>query len=299
VVSRLGWLGPIAALAGAGLLVAGAIVAAPHQSLDRTKLTPAFEETFAGGRLDLWNAKTNPHGRWKPNLISGTQSGARAIESRTLTPNADKQVWVDPAFPGLAGKPLGLNPFTVSDGLLIIRGWPTPAPLKAKLWGYPYVTGMISTERSFHQLYGYFEIDAEWPEGHGAHPGFWLLPTDGAWPPELDVVEEIGNTDEAWFTIHFKGTDGKPDADSQRLRHVNSGDRFTRFGMLWTHDIVAWYQDNRLIRMIRNPGMDKPCYILATLEMGDIWPGPPTASTRWPMQWKIRAIRAYALKQAI
>jgi beta-glucanase (GH16 family) len=289
---------PIAAVVGAALMVLAAVLAAPQKTLDRSRLVLTFEETFADGHLDLWSPESHPHGRWKTNLISGAQSGPNAFQSRTLQPNADRQIWVDPSFPGLGVEPLGLDPFDVSQGLLTIKAWPTPPETKLRLWGYPYLAGMISTERSFHQRYGYFEIDAEWPAGRGAHPGFWLLPTDGSWPPELDGAEEIGDTDQAWFTAHFNGPDGKPAQDGQVRKHVNSGDRFTRFGVLWTRDIIAWYQDDRLIRTIRNPGIDKPSYILATFEIGGTWPKDPDASTRWPMRWKIRAIRAYALSPA-
>lgn len=286
----------IAAVVGSGLMVAAAVVSTPERTLDRSNLVLSFEETFPGDRLDIWDPLLNPHGRWKTNLISGEQAGLGAYTSRTLEPNHNKQIWVDPTFPGLGAVRLGLDPFSVSDAGLTIKAWPTPDNLVSKLWGFHYLSGMISTERSFAQRYGYFEMTAEWPKGKGAHPGFWLLPTDGSWPPELDIAEELGDADAAYFTAHFTGPDGKPAQDQGKVTHAQSQTRFTRFGMLWTPEIIAWYQDDQLIRMIRNPGVDKPCYILATLEIGGIWGGDPDATTAWPMEWKIKAIRAYALK---
>jgi len=287
---------PIAAVLGAALMVAAAVVSTPHQTLDRSHLRLVFEDTFRGDTLDRWDPALNPHGRWKTSLLTGDQSGYGVYSSRTLIPNADKQIWVDAAFKGLGDAPLGLDPFNISNGVLTIKGWPTPTPLESKLWGYRYVTGMISSERSFAQRYGYFEMDAEWPRGKGAHPGFWLVPTDASWPPELDVAEEIGNPEQAYFTLHYTGPEGKPAQDQGAIRHAASGDHFTRFGLLWTPEIMAWYQDDKLIRMIRNPGVDKPCYIMATLEIGGAWTGDPDGTTPWPMVWKIRSIRAYALK---
>lgn len=283
------------ALILAGFMIMAAVDTAPPETLDRSHLTLSFEETFPGDHLDRWSLG-GPHGRWKTNTNYRDQTGPDAYKSHTLIWNLNKQLWVDPEFTGQGDKPLGLDPFAVADGVLTIKGWPTPAGLDSKLWGYPYLTGMISTETSFAQTYGYFEITAEWPRGKGAHPTFWLLPTDKSWPPEFDVAEEIGNPDEAYFTLHFTGADGKAAQDAYQLKPAGSGDRFTRFGMLWTPTIIAWYQDDRLIRRIRNPGIDKPCYMLATLEIGGKWPGDPDGTTPWPMAWRIKAIRAYALK---
>jgi serralysin len=286
----------IAAVAGSALMVAAAVVSTPHPKLDRSELVLTFEDTFSGDHLDIWNPLANPNGRWKTNLISGEQSGPGAYSSRTLAPNADKQIWVDPTFTGTSGTPLNLDPFSISNDGLTIKAWPTPADMKPKLWGFSYLSGMISTQKSFAQRYGYFEMTAEWPGGKGAHPGFWLVPTDGSWPPELDIAEEVGDTDVAYFTVHYAGPDGKPLQDAGKITHADSQNRFTRFGMLWTPQVIAWYQDDKLIRTIRNPGVNKPCYILATLEIGGIWPGDPDATTAWPMQWKIKAIRAYRLR---
>ena len=124
---------PIAAVLGAALMVAAAVVSTPHQTLDRSHLRLVFEDTFRGDTLDRWDPALNPHGRWKTSLLTGDQSGYGVYSSRTLIPNADKQIWVDAAFKGLSDAPLGLDPFNISNGVLTIKGWPTPTPLESKL----------------------------------------------------------------------------------------------------------------------------------------------------------------------
>ncbi len=45
--------------------------------------------------------------------------------------------------------------------------------------------------------------------GKGLWPAFWLLPVGGGWPPEIDVMEVLGDDpDGFWATLHGRGADG-------------------------------------------------------------------------------------------
>ncbi|WP_407819827.1 family 16 glycosylhydrolase, partial [Staphylococcus aureus] len=73
--------------------------------------------------------------------------------------------------------------------------------------GYDYTSGMLNTYSSFSQTYGYFEIRADMPTDRGAWPAFWLLPEDGSWPPELDVIEMRGqNPNTLIMSTHSNAT---------------------------------------------------------------------------------------------
>ena len=82
---------------------------------------------------------------------------------------------------------VGVDPFRLHDGLLDIT-----AALGPNRGGKPYTSGLITTYRSFKQLYGYFEMRAKLPTGPGLWPAFWLLPADNSWPPEIDIFEVLG-----------------------------------------------------------------------------------------------------------
>jgi hypothetical protein len=55
---------------------------------------------------------------------------------RSLGGNAEEQIYVDPGFKGSASAPLGLNPFSVKDGVLKISARPASAASKPYLHGF-------------------------------------------------------------------------------------------------------------------------------------------------------------------
>ena len=191
------------ALMRAALLVAaGLTFAAPSLPLaavlDRSILAPTFAEEFSGP-LNLWDARTNPRGRWKPNYDSGTQDPANPSgwSSRNLKGNGELQVYTG----GIPGAP---QPYRIRNGELVITAARTPPALRKRLWGHAYTSGVVTTSKSFNQRYGYFEMRARLPEGKGLWPAFWLLPADGSWPPEIDVVEMLGHQpDTHYATVHY------------------------------------------------------------------------------------------------
>ena len=76
----------------------------------------------------------------------------------------------------------------VRDGLLSITASRTPPALKEVLFNNEYVSGILTTQGSFAQKFGYFEIRAKIPVGQGVWPAFWMLADNGGWPPEIDMI---------------------------------------------------------------------------------------------------------------
>jgi beta-glucanase (GH16 family) len=181
-----------------------------------------------------------------------------------------------------------LVPSSIDEGELEITAQPTPMNAGTSIESYPYVSGLISTQPSFSQTYGYFEMRAELPEGKGLWPAFWMLPKDDSWPPELDVVESIGDPSRVYMTAHSRH--GRSLGVEARITpHV-----FHTFAVSWDRQDLIWYIDGGEAGRVPTPeDMHKPMYLLANLAVGGNWPGAPDASTRLPAKLMIAYIRAY------
>jgi beta-glucanase (GH16 family) len=214
--------------------------------------------------------------------------------------NGEKEIYVDPTYTGDSSMSLGLNPFSVNDGILTIRADRATPALRQHLQGQLYTSGLLTTKYSFSQLYGYFEMRAKFPLGRGLWPAFWLLPTDQSWPPEIDVVEILGDQPSTLYTtVHMVvGTKNKRDDKigfGSRVPDVTMN--FHTYGVMWSPNYIAWYFDGKRVAYTTTPAnVRKPMYILINLAVGGDWPGQPDGNTKFPADMQVDYIRAYALR---
>jgi beta-glucanase (GH16 family) len=170
--------------------------------------------------------------------------------------------------------------------------------------GYPYTSGIISGHKSFNQMYGYFEISMKLPSGQGLWPAFWLMPIPSNWPPEIDVMENLGqDTHMIYLTNHYSANypdPGSPKGGSNGTGHsgpdYSAG--FHTYGVEWSQGAIVWYIDGveqgrvtQYVPVARSnfTGM----YVIANLAVGGSWPGSPNASTEFPCQLEIDWIRIW------
>ena len=248
------------------------------------RLAASFRDDFE--HFDLYG------GPWTPHFDHGPYDDWRA---RTLVGNDERQIYVDPAYPGIGGQPLGLDPFALGPGVLGLVARPTPRAALPRLRGFPYVSGMISSRASLLRKYGYFEIRARLPAGAGLWPAFWLL-APGGWPPEIDVMEARGAPG---YTVHVHWSEGGVHhASGCDIPLADGTAAFHDFGVLWTPAAIAFYLDRVPVSWMRTkPGFDRPMYMLANLAVGG-WAGEPDATTSFPATFAIDRIAAWALAGA-
>ena len=271
----------------AAALMAAALVGDTAQAqilrLNRTGFVQTFDEEF-NGPLD--------EKRWTPAHQSAT-----SVENRSIPTNHELELYVDPLFQGRSNKPLGLAPVLIENGILKIAATPTPPSQKDALWGYPYVSGEITTENSFSQEYGYFEVRAKLPKGKGFWPAFWLLAKAGGWPPEIDIMEMLGRKPTALYTsVHTKA----PSGQSIQIKEVQTPDLsadFHTYGALWDKDRVRFYvDDTEVFAASTPPDLHQPCYMILNLAIGGEWAQAPDQSTRFPGVLQVDWVRVFQLK---
>jgi len=255
---------------------------------DGRALTLTFSEDFKTLNRVKGGAGASG-GVWRTSFKEGSHGG---IQNRTLDNNKELEVYVEPEMPGRDGRPMGVNPFTLHDGQLDLVARPATPEVQAAIGGRPYTSGMISSQPSFTQRYGYFEARVKLPRGRGLWPAVWMLPADFGWPPEIDLMESIGNPSQAFMTVHSgpvptKGVEVHPTSDG-----------FHTYAVAWDPQQVVFYLDGVETQRMATPAdMHKPMYILANLALGGDWAGTPDASTEFPARFSIRFIRAYRFAQ--
>ncbi len=203
---------------------------------------------------------------------------------RTLEANNEAQYYSDAS--------IGTNPFSVRDGVLTITASRGSNPA-----GLPFNSGMLTTYRSFNQLYGYFEMRAKIPSGAGLWPAFWLLPADGSWPPEIDVVEQLGSQPDTIYVGTHSIDRGENVATTTAVRVRDTSRGFHTYGLDWQATEMVWYFDGTPVFREPTPAdMHTPMYLLVNLAVGGegSWPGAPTRDTSFPARFTIDYIRAYS-----
>lgn len=225
--------------------------------------TQTFADEFNGTSLDT--TKWNTTFMW---------SGAGA---RTLPDNGELQVYRD-------------NQFEFANGILRIR-----ADRQDNVWQgktYPYVSGLITTYQKFAQQRGYFEIRARLPQGKGLWPAFWMLLNRTQWPPEIDILEVLGDKPTITYHTVISGVSGSTYHRSRNTFDTSAA--FHVFGLEWTDTQLSWYIDGRLVSQGPRPAdLTENMQLLANLAVGGNWPGSPNASTVFPAYLDIDYIRAW------
>ena len=264
-------LGFIAGVAITGILLS---IVPPLWANDSPSPTARMQVTFESHFNNLNNALAG-EGDWMTTGASGW---------RTLGGNKEAEFYSDAS--------VGTNPFGVRDHVLTITASRGTNPA-----GLPFNSGMLTTYKSFSQLYGYFEMRAQLPNGAGLWPAFWLLPVDGSWPPEIDVMESLGN-DPRTIYVGTHSAIGGPNVGTTTPVHVtDTSNAFHVYAVDWQPTEITWYFDGKPVFKEPTPAdMHTPMYLLINLAVGGrgSWPGAPIRATVFPAHFKVDYLRVYS-----
>ena len=251
-------------------------------------INPASRQLTFTDNFNSLSLMSNGRGVWLPYYTYG--SNPNSLGDRNLG-HGESEIYVDPTMAGQGSKPLGLNPFSISNGVLTITAAPTPTADIQDLYGYKITSGVLTTQHSFSQEYGYFEIDAKIPTAPGTWPAFWLLPSSGAWPPEIDVMESDGGRGVVTQSIH---TTSANTISTVATNLMGTANQFHTYGVLWDPQHITFYIDNVETAQYATPAdMHQAMYMLLDLAAT---PNAPLSS--FPANLQVNSINVYSLANA-
>lgn len=197
----------------------------------------------------------------------------------------------------------GTRSWEARDSLLILRAEKLVKPISSTENGreitYAYSASVLQLDW-LSQTYGYYEIEAQSASALGSWGAAWLLPSDGSWPPEIDIFEHWRRKDfnpASTTGANHWGTqsDHRSLGFSQDLSKlwntpVDLTAGFHTYGLDWRKDFTTWYVDGR--EVWRTPTrFHKPAFPLLDIAVGGL-AGPPDFS-KGTTELKIRALRVY------
>jgi beta-glucanase (GH16 family) len=162
--------------------------------------------------------------------------------------------------------------------------------------GWSYTSGAITSFAHFQQTYGYFIMRARLPKGQGIWPAFWMIPSSGSWPPEIDIMENLGSDPNTIYMTNHLSNGSKSQSS---FTGPDFSASYHTFALLWTPTALTWFVDGVTRRTYTGPAIPNvPMYILANVAIGGTWPGSPNSSTVFPQSMDIDYIRAYQFNPA-
>ena len=208
----------------------------------------AFSTDFPGTKLDTstW-AECYP---WSPSPPGCTNFG-----------NAGEREWYLP------------SQVHVEDGALALVAQQTPttgADVHGNPKTYTCRSGMVTTYPSVRFKYGLVQVTARLPFGQGLWPAIWLIPADGSWPPEIDIVEHWDTQLVSKATLHS----GKQNAEQRGTVNFPDADKgWHTYTLYWTQSRIAIYYDSTLAFTTTSDIPQQAMYLLLNLANENDSPG--------------------------
>jgi beta-glucanase (GH16 family) len=195
------------------------------------------------------------------------------------------------------------SPFSVSHGRLALTA--APAPPGSNPAGKPYISGLINSITLPGGTFTSARIDirALLPKGHGLWPAIWLLPTDDQWPPEIDIMEMLGqDPTKIYCSLHWgHGDDAERHKHTQPIEVADTSSGFHQYGLDFDStrpgSPITFFFDNHPVYQTSLPPrlLGFTWYLIINMTVGntDSWGGAPNAATRLPASMLIDSIKLY------
>jgi beta-glucanase (GH16 family) len=179
----------------------------------------------------------------------------------------------------------------------------------------------------FAQRFGRFEASIRMPRQNGLWPAFWLLPADGMWPPEIDVVEFIAfpngatptnATKAPWIgmnpatTLHWKTTEGLFKQATAGIDYSIDRtdvwppftDTFHTYAVEWRPERLSFFLDGEPVFCSSEPAAipQKAMYLILNLAISNGtrdrpgWAGYVPTDAKWPQSMDVAFVKVWQFK---
>lgn len=187
----------------------------------------------------------------------------------------------------------------LENGRLVLRSQ------KRQFWGYDrgswrwfsYTSGLVETKGRFATTYGRVEVRAKLPATQGMWPAHWMLPVRDVWPPEIDIMELLGDEPSRVYMTHHWGSWPSVQSNGGDYAGPDYSADFHEFALEWMPGRLDWYVDGAL-RFVSVTGSipNEPFYVILNTAVGGQWPGNPDATSVFPQYHEIDYVRVYELE---
>jgi hypothetical protein len=209
-------------------------------------------------------------------------------------------------FPGIG------DPFPVVDGVRALRGQKFGTPVVYNGKTFAYGAAMLSSQRFMNDIStgNRIEVEAALPINgkNGLWPAIWLLPSNLAWPPEIDMMERPVFAGESpfWFytTEHWPGPTSPQKKgyriDTRALGATADTSGFHTYGLNIEADRLTFDYDGVTYAVIENRSPAAMWYLILNMAVGGSWPGMPYGGTKlpadgsFPADMLVRSLRVYS-----
>ncbi len=177
--------------------------------------------------------------------------------------------------------------------------------IEARLEDGVYSSTRITTEDKVEYKYGYFEVRAKLPVGHGIWPAFWMLGSnisEVGWPMcgEIDILEYVGREPHEVFTsLHTQDSHGET-INTKKTKFPSIEEGFHIYAANWGEDKIEFFVDGKKVytfapkkRTTEVWPFNQPFYLILNVAIGGNFGGPEVDDSIFPQQFIIDYVRIY------
>lgn len=265
----------VARYAAAQAELAAATPTQAEQGVDLSEYTLVFNDEFQSDTLD--RTKWNTALTWGPDLVIYNQM----------------QYFVDVQYDA----DFGYDPFELDGEVLTISAIETPDDLRSAANEQPWLSGVLTTAGKFDFTYGYVEARLDTQAGRGLWPAFWMLSAEFiSLKPEIFIMENDGSQpDSISHNYNYIDSDGNLRSPGQwEVTSPELSEGFHKVGVAWSpQELLFYINDVPSYRIVGENVGSQNMYLILSLAVGGIWPGPPDGTTPEPAQLQVDYVRVY------